>query len=167
MLGLSTYKLGYGHRGINQPVKDATTGKVEVTSHNHGFAVGAPDSEVFETPFGPAAVTHRNLNDNVVEGLALLERPAFSVQYHPEAAAGPHDAGYLFERFVGLMLDRSRVEPSGLPAAPMHTGRFNGLGSPMHTGRFNGLGSPMHTGRFNGLGSPTHTGRFNDVGWVL
>ncbi len=105
-LGLPTYKLGYGHRGINQPVKDLTTGKVEVTSHNHGFAVGTPpdsDGDRFDTDFGPAMVTHRNLNDNVVEGLALLERPGFSVQYHPEAAAGPHDAGYLFQRFVSLM----------------------------------------------------------------
>jgi carbamoyl-phosphate synthase small subunit len=105
-LGLPTYKLGYGHRGINQPVKDLTTGKVEVTSHNHGFAVGTPGGSVgdrFDTEFGPGMVTHRNLNDDVVEGLALLERPAFSVQYHPEAAAGPHDAGYLFSRFCSLM----------------------------------------------------------------
>ncbi len=105
-LGLPTYKLGYGHRGINQPVKDLTTGRVEVTSHNHGFAVGIPEGSVgdrFDTDFGPAIVTHRNLNDGVVEGLALLERPAFSVQYHPEAAAGPHDAGYLFQRFCDLM----------------------------------------------------------------
>ena len=101
-LGLSTYKLGYGHRGINQPVMDASTGKVEVTSHNHGFAIRSGEDR-FESPFGPAAVTHRNLNDGVVEGLALLEQPAFSVQYHPEAAAGPHDAGYLFARFVDLM----------------------------------------------------------------
>jgi len=105
-LGLPTYKLGYGHRGINQPVIDLTTGKVEVTSHNHGFAVATPQGsqgDRFETDFGPAMVTHRNLNDDVVEGLALVDRPAFSVQYHPEAAAGPHDAGYLFARFVDLM----------------------------------------------------------------
>jgi carbamoyl-phosphate synthase small subunit len=102
-LGLQTYKLGYGHRGINQPVIDETTGKVEVTAHNHGFAIQAPDESRFETPFGPAVVTHRNLNDDVVEGLALVERPAFSVQYHPEAAAGPHDAAYLFERFASSM----------------------------------------------------------------
>ncbi len=102
-LGLGTYKLKYGHRGINQPVQDLTTGKVEVTSHNHGFAVDAPIDGTFETPYGPGRVTHVGLNDQVVEGLALLERPAFSVQYHPEAAAGPHDAAYLFDRFVDLM----------------------------------------------------------------
>jgi len=102
-LGLPTYKLGYGHRGINQPVMDLATGKVEVTSHNHGFAVRAQGRDSFETEFGPAAVSHRNLNDDVVEGLSLLDRPAFSVQYHPEAAAGPHDAGYLFDRFVEAM----------------------------------------------------------------
>ena len=102
-LGRGTYKLVYGHRGINQPVQDLTTGKVEITAHNHGFAVDAPIGEDFDTPFGPARVTHVCLNDQVVEGLALLERPAFSVQYHPEAAAGPHDAAYLFDRFVDLM----------------------------------------------------------------
>jgi carbamoyl-phosphate synthase small subunit len=102
-LGRGTYKLGYGHRGINQPVQDLTTGKVEVTAHNHGFAVDAPITGTFDTPFGPARVTHVNLNDNCVEGLALLEQPGFSVQYHPEAAAGPHDAAYLFDRFVELM----------------------------------------------------------------
>jgi carbamoyl-phosphate synthase small subunit len=99
-LGLGTYKLRYGHRGINQPVMDLTTGKVEVTAHNHGFAVEAPVGEVFETPFGPAEVTHVGLNDGVIEGLRLVDRPAFSVQYHPEAAAGPHDAAYLFDRFA-------------------------------------------------------------------
>ncbi|HEU0288519.1 MAG TPA: carbamoyl phosphate synthase small subunit, partial [Nocardioidaceae bacterium] len=99
-LGLGTYKLRYGHRGINQPVMDLTTGKIEVTAHNHGFAVEAPVGEVFETAFGPAEVTHVGLNDGVVEGLRLVERPAFSVQYHPEAAAGPHDAAYLFDRFA-------------------------------------------------------------------
>ncbi|MDT0268887.1 glutamine-hydrolyzing carbamoyl-phosphate synthase small subunit [Streptomyces sp. DSM 44915] len=102
-LGFDTYKLKYGHRGINQPVKDLSTGRVEVTAHNHGFAVAAPLGEATETPFGPAEVSHVCLNDNVVEGLRLLERPAFSVQYHPEAAAGPHDAAYLFDRFVSLM----------------------------------------------------------------
>lgn len=102
-LGLETFKLKYGHRGINQPVKDLTTGKVEITSHNHGFAVHAPIEGTFETPYGPGRVTHIGLNDQVVEGLALLEAPAFSVQYHPEAAAGPHDAAYLFDRFVDLM----------------------------------------------------------------
>jgi carbamoyl-phosphate synthase small subunit len=102
-LGFGTYKLKYGHRGINQPVQDRTTGKVEVTAHNHGFAVDAPLDQVSETPFGRAEVSHVCLNDNVVEGLQLLDRPAFSVQYHPEAAAGPHDAAYLFDRFVSLM----------------------------------------------------------------
>ncbi|MGW3726071.1 glutamine-hydrolyzing carbamoyl-phosphate synthase small subunit [Streptomyces sp. NPDC000851] len=102
-LGFGTYKLKYGHRGINQPVQDRTTGKVEVTAHNHGFAVDAPLDKVSDTPYGRAEVSHVCLNDNVVEGLQLLDRPAFSVQYHPEAAAGPHDAAYLFDRFVSLM----------------------------------------------------------------
>ncbi|WP_418955978.1 glutamine-hydrolyzing carbamoyl-phosphate synthase small subunit [Streptomyces tritici] len=102
-LGFGTYKLKYGHRGINQPVQDRTTGKVEVTAHNHGFAVDAPLDKVSDTPFGRAEVSHVCLNDDVVEGLQLLDQPAFSVQYHPEAAAGPHDAAYLFDRFVSLM----------------------------------------------------------------
>ena len=102
-LGFGTYKLKYGHRGINQPVQDRTTGKVEVTAHNHGFAVDAPLDTVSDTPYGRAEVSHVCLNDNVVEGLQLLDQPAFSVQYHPEAAAGPHDAAYLFDRFVTLM----------------------------------------------------------------
>ncbi|MFI2212903.1 glutamine-hydrolyzing carbamoyl-phosphate synthase small subunit [Streptomyces sp. NPDC020141] len=102
-LGFGTYKLKYGHRGINQPVQDRTTGKVEITAHNHGFAVDAPLDQVSETPYGRAEVSHVCLNDNVVEGLQLLDQPAFSVQYHPEAAAGPHDAAYLFDRFVSLM----------------------------------------------------------------
>lgn len=102
-LGFGTFKLKYGHRGINQPVQDRTTGKVEVTAHNHGFAVDAPLDEVSDTPYGRAEVSHVCLNDQVVEGLQLLDQPAFSVQYHPEAAAGPHDAAYLFDRFVTLM----------------------------------------------------------------
>ncbi|MFE7552170.1 glutamine-hydrolyzing carbamoyl-phosphate synthase small subunit [Streptomyces gardneri] len=102
-LGFGTYKLKYGHRGINQPVQDRTTGKVEVTAHNHGFAVDAPLDKISDTPFGRAEVSHVCLNDDVVEGLQLLDQPAFSVQYHPEAAAGPHDAAYLFDRFVSLM----------------------------------------------------------------
>ncbi|MEE1929047.1 glutamine-hydrolyzing carbamoyl-phosphate synthase small subunit [Streptomyces sp. TRM 70351] len=102
-LGFGTFKLKYGHRGINQPVQDRTTGKVEITAHNHGFAVDAPLEGTPKTPFGRAEVTHVCLNDNVVEGLRLLDRPAFSVQYHPEAAAGPHDAAYLFDRFTSLM----------------------------------------------------------------
>ncbi|MFI6448965.1 glutamine-hydrolyzing carbamoyl-phosphate synthase small subunit [Kitasatospora sp. NPDC050543] len=102
-LGFGTYKLKYGHRGINQPVQDRTTGKVEVTAHNHGFAVEAPLDKVSDTPYGRVEVSHVCLNDNVVEGLQCLDTPAFSVQYHPEAAAGPHDAAYLFDRFVDLM----------------------------------------------------------------
>ncbi len=105
-LGFGTYKLKYGHRGINQPVMDRTTGKVEVTAHNHGFAVDAPLDRDSDTPFGRARVSHVCLNDDVVEGLELLDAPAYSVQYHPEAAAGPHDAAYLFDRFVELMTTR-------------------------------------------------------------
>ncbi|WP_189930702.1 glutamine-hydrolyzing carbamoyl-phosphate synthase small subunit [Streptomyces sulfonofaciens] len=105
-LGFGTFKLKYGHRGINQPVQDRATGKVEVTAHNHGFAVDAPLDRVSETPYGRAEVSHVCLNDQVVEGLRLLDRPAFSVQYHPEAAAGPHDAAYLFDRFASLMEDQ-------------------------------------------------------------
>jgi len=109
-LGFGTYKLKYGHRGINQPVMDRTTGKVEVTAHNHGFAVDAPLDRATETPYGRATVSHVCLNDDVVEGLELRDADgellSFSVQYHPEAAAGPHDAAYLFDRFVQLMNDR-------------------------------------------------------------
>ncbi len=102
-LGFETYKLPFGHRGINQPVKNLRDGTVEITSHNHGFAVSAPIDANFTTVFGAGFVSHIGLNDNVVEGLELLERPAFSVQYHPESAAGPHDASYLFDRFVDMM----------------------------------------------------------------
>lgn len=102
-LGFETYKLQFGHRGINQPVLDKLTGKVEITAHNHGFALKAPTEGVFTTVFGSGEVTHVGLNDGVVEGLRLIDKPAFSVQYHPEAAAGPHDAGYLFDRFIDLM----------------------------------------------------------------
>jgi carbamoyl-phosphate synthase small subunit len=102
-LGFETYKLQFGHRGINQPVMDKRTGKVEITAHNHGFALKAPTEGGFTTVFGPGQVTHVCLNDGVVEGLELSERGAFSVQYHPEAAAGPHDAAYLFDRFVQVM----------------------------------------------------------------
>jgi len=106
-LGFGTYKLKYGHRGINQPVMDRTTGKVEVTAHNHGFAVDAPLTGATRTEFGDATVSHVCLNDDVVEGLELRDGDgrlkAFSVQYHPEAAAGPHDAAYLFDRFCKLM----------------------------------------------------------------
>ena len=107
-LGYGTYKLRFGHRGINQPVLDRTTGKVEVTSHNHGFAVDAPLDGLSESPngYGRVKVSHVCLNDDVVEGLQCLDVPAFSVQYHPEAAAGPHDASYLFDRFLDLMKGR-------------------------------------------------------------
>ncbi|PRZ16126.1 glutamine-hydrolyzing carbamoyl-phosphate synthase small subunit [Nesterenkonia sandarakina] len=107
-LGFGTYKLPFGHRGINQPVMDHATGKVEITSQNHGFAVDAPVGEVVTAPqdrFGRVEVSHSSLNDGVVEGLRCLDIPAFSVQYHPEAAAGPHDSAYLFDRFVELMTD--------------------------------------------------------------
>ena len=109
-LGLSTYKLRYGHRGINSPVKDLTTSRVEVTAHNHGFAVSWPAADIHapvQTPYGNARVSHVCLNDDVVEGLELRDDAgrlrAFSVQYHPESAAGPHDAEYLFDRFVDLL----------------------------------------------------------------
>jgi len=102
-LGLDTYKLRFGHRGVNQPVQDLRTGRVQITSHNHGFAVEKPADGRFDTEFGPAEVTHVNLNDGVVEGLRLLDAPAFSVQYHPEAAPGPHDAAGLFGEFCQLM----------------------------------------------------------------
>jgi carbamoyl-phosphate synthase small subunit len=121
-VGLDTYKLRYGHRGVNQPVMDLATGRVYITSHNHGFAAALP-SEVdtsreaetgwahvppgarnpFGTPYGAAEITHVNLNDGVVEGIRLLDRPAFAVQYHPEAAPGPHDAVDLFDQFAVLM----------------------------------------------------------------
>ena len=108
-LGLDTYKLRFGHRGINQPVLDVETGKVEITSQNHGFAIAAPLNEVFTAPhdggrYGRVKVSHIGLNDDVVEGLAALDLPAFSVQYHPEAAAGPHDGSHLFDRFIDLMI---------------------------------------------------------------
>ena len=132
-LGLGTYKLRYGHRGVNQPVLDLATGRVYITSHNHGFAAALPGEDLepngpeephvsaetptpatwahvpprarqpFETPYGPAVVSHVNLNDGVVEGLRLLERPVFSVQYHPEAAPGPHDAADHFDQFRTLL----------------------------------------------------------------
>jgi len=106
-LGFGTYKLPFGHRGINQPVMDRTTGKVEITAHNHGFAVDAPLDGPVDSPagFGKVQVSHVGLNDDVVEGLEALDIPAFSVQYHPEAAAGPHDANYLFDRFRDMVVD--------------------------------------------------------------
>ena len=156
-LGLGTFKLRYGHRGINQPVIDLTTGKVEVTAHNHGFAVAWPDSATpsraeiarlshpdagrraisarrsgddarsrreeyaaVETEFGPAEVTHVCLNDGVIEGLRLVDRPAFSVQYHPEAAAGPHDAAHLFDRFAAEL--SATIRPPARIVADNSTG---------------------------------------------
>ena len=111
-LGFGTYKLRYGHRGINQPVMDRRTGKVEITSQNHGFAVDAPLDGATQAPeqrFGRVEVSHVSLNDDVVEGLSCLDIPAFSVQYHPEAASGPHDAAYLFDRFIDLMADTKKA----------------------------------------------------------
>jgi carbamoyl-phosphate synthase small subunit len=105
-LGFSTYKLPFGHRGINQPVLDKATGRVEITSQNHGFAVDAPLDGIIESPqgFGRVEVSHFSLNDNVVEGLVCLDINAFSVQYHPEAAAGPHDSNFLFDRFRDMVV---------------------------------------------------------------
>jgi carbamoyl-phosphate synthase small subunit len=104
-LGFPTYKLKYGHRGINQPVVDKATGHIEITAQNHGFAVDAPREGVVESPegFGRVEVSHISLNDQVVEGIRALDIPAFSVQYHPEAAAGPHDSTYLFDRFKDMV----------------------------------------------------------------
>jgi carbamoyl-phosphate synthase small subunit len=127
-LGFGTYKLKYGHRGINQPVMDRTTGKVEVTAHNHGFAVDAPLDRPTETPYGTASVSHVCLNDDVVEGLELRDDEgrlkSFSVQYHPEAAAGPHDAAYLFDRFVELLEGRLGFETGA--RAPSSTSNEEG-----------------------------------------
>ncbi|SDC19732.1 carbamoyl-phosphate synthase small subunit [Sanguibacter gelidistatuariae] len=124
-LGFGTYKLAYGHRGINQPVMDLATRKVEITSQNHGFAVDAPIGEEAPAPYGEGRygrviVSHVGLNDNVVEGLECLDIPAFSVQYHPEAAAGPHDAAYLFDRFLDLMTSGA-PSAAGLSAATATT----------------------------------------------
>ncbi|MEZ7897368.1 MAG: glutamine-hydrolyzing carbamoyl-phosphate synthase small subunit [Flaviflexus sp.] len=107
-LGFGTYKLEYGHRGANQPVLDRETGKVEITAHNHGFAVDVPVDEATEAPFGDGrygrvAVSHLGLNDGVVEGIRCLDIPAFSVQFHPEAAAGPHDGEHIFDRFITMI----------------------------------------------------------------
>jgi len=143
-LGLRTYKLRYGHRGVNQPVMDLATGRVYITSHNHGFAAALPGAsgvsaetlhaiapdvsaetrgtatwshvppeslEPFDTPYGPAVVSHVNLNDGVVEGLRLQQRPVFSVQYHPEAAPGPHDAADHFDQFCALLERGSGATP--------------------------------------------------------
>jgi len=116
-LGFETYKLTFGHRGINQPVLDRATGKVEVTAHNHGFAVRVPggeNGEVVESPagFGRVRVSHISLNDDCVEGLECLDIPAFSVQYHPEAAAGPHDSNYLFDRLIETIIANKAAKES-------------------------------------------------------
>ena len=114
-LGFRTYKLPFGHRGINQPVLDKTTGKVEITSQNHGFAVDMPIEGVHDsrTGFGRVEVSHYSLNDQVVEGIRCLDVPAFSVQYHPEAASGPHDANYLFDRFRDVVVAHSAAAAAG------------------------------------------------------
>ncbi|WP_184583365.1 glutamine-hydrolyzing carbamoyl-phosphate synthase small subunit [Lipingzhangella halophila] len=118
-LDLGTYKLRFGHRGVNQPVREVHNRRVHITSQNHGFAVDAPATGPFDTPYGRAEVSHIGLNDNVVEGLRLLDRPAFSVQYHPEAAAGPHDAAEMFDAFCDLMSGHSAPsEPTPQPAEP-------------------------------------------------
>ncbi|PMC71452.1 glutamine-hydrolyzing carbamoyl-phosphate synthase small subunit [Corynebacterium aurimucosum] len=112
-LGMDTYKLKFGHRGINVPVRNQLTGKIDITSQNHGFALASPSGkedpagEEFETDFGPAVVSHTCLNDNTIEGVALKDGMAYSVQYHPESAAGPHDANPLFDQFIELMTEKS------------------------------------------------------------
>ncbi len=121
-LGLGTYKLRFGHRGLNQPVLDRVSGTVRVTSHNHGFAVDAPLDRPTGTPYGQVEVSHVGLNDDVVEGLRCLEVPAFSVQFHPESAAGPHDAAPLFQRFVDLMAAARDGEPAVSPAPQAEDG---------------------------------------------
>jgi carbamoyl-phosphate synthase small subunit len=111
-LGFETFKLPFGHRGINQPVMDRTTGKVEVTAHNHGFAVKTDGLDNLQSAngYGGVRVSHVSLNDDCVEGLECLDIPAFSVQYHPEAAAGPHDSNYLFDRLVDLIKANKKVK---------------------------------------------------------
>jgi len=110
-LGFETYKLAFGHRGINQPVLDRRTGKVEVTAHNHGFAVKVEGGPEVDSPagFGRVKVSHVSLNDDVVEGLQCIDIPAYSVQYHPEAAAGPHDSNYLFDRLIELIQENRKA----------------------------------------------------------
>ncbi|PPI19238.1 hypothetical protein C5D08_14765 [Rathayibacter sp. AY1B6] len=116
-LGFGTYKLPFGHRGINQPVLDKLTGRVEITSQNHGFAVDAPIEGELDSPegFGRVEVSHYSLNDSVVEGLRCIDIPAFSVQYHPEAAAGPHDSNHLFDRFREMVVQRTAGRPASEP----------------------------------------------------
>ncbi len=146
-LGFGTYKLKYGHRGINQPVMDRTTGKVEVTAHNHGFAVDAPLDRPTETPYGTASVSHVCLNDDVVEGLELRDAEgrllSFSVQYHPEAAAGPHDAAYLFDRFCELLAGEAPASAAGAPAPTASSGLSGGRNHPSARSSLRGA-SPIH-----------------------
>ena len=123
-LGFGTYKLPFGHRGINQPVLDKQTGRVEITAHNHGFAVDAPLEGETLSPngYGRVEVSHVGLNDNVVEGLRALDIPAFSVQYHPEAAGGPHDANYLFDRFADMVRSHRAAASSHVPLSAASAG---------------------------------------------
>ena len=156
-LGFGTFKLKYGHRGINQPVMDRTTGKVEVTAHNHGFAVDAPLDAPTPTPYGTATVSHVCLNDDVVEGLELRapdgRLTAFSVQYHPEAAAGPHDAAYLFDRFVDLLSSSAGATKAG--GAPTGAGRTSGEAATADgSGGRPGEARPDGFGAASPLGSP-------------
>ena len=127
-LGFGTYKLKFGHRGINQPVLERATGRVLISAHNHGFAVDAPLDRVSDTAFGRVQVGFTGLNDGVVEGLECLDVPAFSVQFHPEAAAGPHDAQSLFDRFAALMADsaHSGVGDAGVAEIPGDIGPVEG-----------------------------------------
>jgi len=117
-LGGRTYKMPYGHRGVNQPVRDLATGKVEITSHNHGFAVDpaswSSDADGFaRTDYGRVSLSHWNLNDGTLEGMRCLDVPAFAVQYHPEAAPGPHDASYLFDEFRRALGGRGQLGGAG------------------------------------------------------
>ena len=112
-LGRGTYKMRYGHRGLNVPVVEHATGRVAITSQNHGFAVVGEPGERFDSDFGSAVVSHSCPNDGTVEGLTCLDTPAFSVQYHPEAAAGPHDAAVLFDQFCHLMSQSRHSAPNG------------------------------------------------------
>src|SRR5690606_21908688 len=106
-VGIPTYKMHNGHRGINHPVKNLLTGKCEITSQNHGFGV---NHDAIDNLSGKVEKTHINLNDNTVEGIRLKQHKAFSVQYHPEASPGPHDARYLFDEFIQLMADEKGIE---------------------------------------------------------
>ncbi|HIW96727.1 MAG TPA: glutamine-hydrolyzing carbamoyl-phosphate synthase small subunit [Candidatus Corynebacterium gallistercoris] len=116
-LGMETYKLKFGHRGTNVPVLNHLTGTIDITSQNHGFALKGEALKEFDTPFGPAHVTHTCLNDDTVEGVALVDGSAFSVQYHPEAAAGPHDANPLFDQFLNLLADKASAGDSTTSAS--------------------------------------------------